>query len=70
MVYPNHFIYDLLKLGSKATHAIDVELRDRHCNRQDFTIPLSDEGISIAEIDRLNMWKLKACGEPYECRFD
>ena len=70
MVYPNHFIYDMLNLGSKATHAIDVELRDRQCNRQDFTIPLTDKGISVAEIDAASIWRLKAWGDVYECQFD
>ena len=65
----NYFIYDLLGLGSKATHALDVQLRDRECNRQDFTIPITAQGISIAEIDRLSQWKLKAWGDPYECEF-
>jgi hypothetical protein len=78
-VYANHFIYDVFRLGSTATHAIDVELRDRQCNRQDFTIPITDKGISaqgcafsslVAEIDAASIWRLNAWGEPYECQFD
>ena len=70
MTYANHFIYDVFKLGPTATHAIDVELRDRQCNRQDFTIPLADARFRVAELDAVSMWQLKAWDEPYECKFD
>ena len=65
--YPNYFIYDVFKLGSRATHAIDVELRDRQCNRQMFTILLESDDYLIRELDGVSNWYIKGWGDPYPC---
>ena len=71
MTYPNHFIYDLFQYGSTATHAIDVVLRDRHCNKAHFTIPIKDPNeFDMPSIADHSEWYVKAFGYPYECTFD
>ncbi len=68
MTHPNHFIYDVFNLRSSATHAVDVELRDRECNRRDFTIPCP-EFVDHADIEQAVIWYVKSMGFIYPCKF-
>lgn len=63
---------DLFKLGDTATWEIEVELRDRECNRDDFIIPMNEElldGLYITRIDYhlINTpYKLKSACYPHK----
>ena len=71
MTYANHFIYDLFQYGNSATHAIDVELRDRQCNKREFTIPLKNpDQFDMGSIKEYSDWYVKAYGFVYQCNFD
>ena len=63
---------DLFKLGDTATWEIEVELRDRECNRNDFIIPMNEELLDGPYITRIDYhlidtpYKLKSACYPHK----
>ena len=64
----NYFIYDPFNLGWDAKWAIDMELRDYECNRQDFTVLISSPDYLTKDLEKKMHWKIKACSDPYELK--
>tara|TARA_B100000902_G_C27068681_1_gene792895 strand:- start:59 stop:265 length:207 start_codon:yes stop_codon:yes gene_type:complete len=63
---------DLFELGDTATWEIEVELRDRECNRNDFIIPMNEELLDGPYITRIDYhlidtpYKLKSACYPHK----
>tara|TARA_R100001443_G_scaffold97714_1_gene104589 strand:- start:642 stop:857 length:216 start_codon:yes stop_codon:yes gene_type:complete len=61
-----HFIHNPFKVPySKVTHAMDVEVRDRQCNRIEMTLLLSDPNTDLDDLDEVMEWSIRAWNDCY-----